>query len=120
MSVVPVVIAAIPAVRKLSAAASQISAAHCANSAIADPAAADVRPITTATDMHPTATADAAEMNPTATANAAAMYRTATADTADVHSAAAAEMHPTATADAADMHPTAAADPRREGRACNS
>src|SRR5882672_7394307 len=99
MSVVPVVIAAIPAVRKLSAAASQISAAHCANSAIADPAAADVRPITTATDMHPAA--DAADVHRAATADAAAMYRTATAN-------------------AADMHPTATADPRREGRACNS
>jgi hypothetical protein len=67
MSVVLVVIAA-TAVRKLSAAASQISAAHCANSAIADPATADVRPIATATDMHPTA--DAADVHRAATADA--------------------------------------------------
>jgi hypothetical protein len=111
---VPVVIAAISALRKLSAAAPyEISAAHCANSAsanarlsTAEPAAADAHTPSRATDTHAAAKVHA-------TTAAADMHATsATAHTASttVHTAS-----PAATVHTAS--PTAA--PLGEGRGCN-
>jgi hypothetical protein len=96
----PVVIAAISALRKPSTAAlSEISAAHGANSASADACLSIAEP--TATDVH---------------SAAAAADPHSAAPAADSHSAATATgVHSTATG----VHSTPAAAPLGQGRGCN-
>jgi hypothetical protein len=97
----PVVIAAISALRKPSTAAlSEISAAHGANSASADACLSIAEP--TATDVH--STAPAADAHSAATATGAHSAATATG------------VHSTATATA--VRSTAAAAPLGQGRGC--